>query len=317
MPKKITKIFRVGKNTYFHHNYGVYVRKNKLHARFLGASSLASVVGLIFVFTNFALPFMKNSQLFQNTQELKPSPVVQAEPTPLDKLIKPIAQEDEGLKELIESKISTYPSSQKWSVLVYDLKYDRTVKVNENEVYASASLYKLFLIDALENKLPYDKWWWTWVGGSSVGECVEKMIKSEDSPCAEELGKYIGWEKVDEINKQNGYSNTTMSSYKGKLTTPADVSELFVRMKKGQVLSDKARRFVFDALYQQGQTGGFAKGCKDCRAADKIGELNGITHDAGVVTHGPHSYALVVMSKGGSLKQIAEITKLIDSQLKQ
>ncbi len=95
------------------------------------------------------------------------------------------------------------------------------------------------------------------------------------------------------------------------------MGKLFVSLKKGQILSDNARRFVFDALYQQNITRGIPKGCgSDCRTADKQGELSGIAYDAGVVTHGKSDYVLVIMSQGGDFKKITELTKVIDDYLR-
>lgn len=232
-----------------------------------------------------------------------------------EKKIEPISRQDDNLKNLISEKISEFKNSS-WSVYVYDLKNDKTASVNATETMDAASLYKLFLLESLDQKLPYERWQYTWLTSQSISVCVDAMLQESDDPCAEDLSKYLDLNKVDAYNKKNGYKNTVFSDhFGGKQTTAEDVGKLFVNLKKGEILSDYARRYVFDALYQQQLNKGIAKGCGDCRTANKQGELSNVAYDAGVITHGKRSYVLVAMTKGGNFKDITNLTKEIDAYL--
>lgn len=312
--KQRTKKFRVGSTTYFHHQHGVYVAKKRGKSMAATMSVLIVMTGGFFVGKEFAWPLISNNSGVQRVQQAAENKLIPSEKQPDNKNAEPIRTEDELLGSIIEDKLATMPAGQKWSVFVYDLKTERTASVNIEEKYASASLYKLFLVEALEQKLPYDQWQWTWVGNSSVADCVETMLKSEDNPCAQELGDFIGWDKIEELNKKSGYNGTTVAGDNGRETNAKDLGEFFARLKKGQILSDNARRFVFDALYQQSPSKGIAKGCKQCRTANKLGELKDVAHDAGIVTRGSRDYVLVVLSEGGSYKQIADLTKIIEQR---
>lgn len=310
--KPKTQKFRIGDNTYFHHRHGIYLRKNRVRSFALTSSVLAVMIGGFFIGREFAWPILQKNTQVQRVQQIATDTFVSQQQDPNNQDAEPIRVEDELLRSVLEDKIDTFGKDEKWSVFVYDLNTERTANVNTDETFASASLYKLFLLEALENKLPFDQWQWTWVGSMSVLDCVQAMLKTTDDPCAQELGEYIGWDEIDQLNQEKGYHATKLSQTDGRETTASDVGEFYARMKKAQMLSDYARRFVFDALYQQTIKKGIAKGCNKCRTANKQGELSNVAHDAGIVTHGTHDYVLVIMSEGGTFKQIEELTRLVE-----
>jgi len=278
-------------------------------------SILLVAVGGFLITANIAIPMIKkNISSFQNRKPVNVNQIAAAEPNSNENTLPEIKQENETLKALIKEKLNSFPKDQKWSVFLYDLNEGGVVNINSDQIYSSASLYKLFLLEGLESKLPFDKWAKTRLPDRmTVKDCVEAMLKTSDSACAEHLGDYVGWDGIDELNAKSGFVKSKVSSNPGRKSTAAEAGELLIRLKKGQVLSDKARRFVFDALYQQSNAKGMTLGCNDCRVADKLGEAGGIAHNAGVVTHGSRSYVLVIMSENGTFEQIADITKLIES----
>lgn len=306
-------IFRIASKAYFHHQNGVLIRKNRFRLAALNTLTLLVIAGGFFGSYNYLIPTLRSASYFQN-KDVTTENIVSAEKPPQESPKAPIVKEDELLKFAINQKIASFPKSQNWSVYAYELDSDQTVRINQDQSYDAASLYKLFLLEALENKLPYEKWEYTYVGGKSLKSCAELMLQAADDPCGEELGKYLGWDYIDEFNQKSGYGKTSLAGLSGRQTSPADVGDLLISLKKGHSLSDNARRFVFDTLYQQTYSKGLAKGCGDCRVAGKSGELSGVSHDAGVVTHGGKSYVLVIMSDGGSFEQISEITKLVDER---
>jgi beta-lactamase class A len=311
--KNKLRLFRFGRKTYFHHQNGVFIRKNRLQQTAFSTSLLMFAASGFFVAYEYGLPAFRSSY-FQSQKSIQTDAPVPVEQEPSEIVQTPIEQEDELLKLAINDKLATFPSTQKWSVFVHDLNSDRTVNINVDDEYDSASLYKLFLLEALEHKLPHDEWKRTNVGKTKISQCLESMLKVADNPCSEPLVEYLGGEYVDEINQKNGFVKTSVAGASGRKTTPSEVGELLIRLKKGHILSDKSRRFVFDALYQQTYSKGIPSGCINCRTANKSGELNSVSHDAGVVTHGANSYVLVIMSEGGTFEQITDLTRLIDSR---
>jgi hypothetical protein len=314
--KKLKKIFTAEKRAYFHHKHGTYFRKNRKKQTFIWATSLLSICGCFLFISTYLVPLIQSSsylQARQNDYQAQDSQEVSAE----DKKLKPISRNNSELEAIVNNTLDELALSDPWSVYIYDLKDDSSVQINSEQALDAASLYKLFLIEYLEQKLSYDEWANTWLTDQSVADCVYNMLREDDDPCAEDLANYLDLKAVDNFNELNDYKNTSFAGHSGKQTSAADIGKLFVSLKKGQTLSDNARRFVFDALYQQDINSGIAKGCgKDCRTANKQGELSDIAYDAGVVTHGKRDYVIVVMSQGGDFKQISKLTKVVDDYLR-
>lgn len=223
--------------------------------------------------------------------------------------------QDQQLAKKIAAKLATFPKSQQWSVYVQDIGSDRSAAINADAGYEPASFYKLFLLAPLESKFPTDKWS-TRIKGKSLKTCIDLMLRLSDNACGQAIGSLINWSYADSFNESIGFNKTKFSNGQGGTTTAREVGGLFVSLRKGEILTDKARRQVFDSLYGQKHAKGIPAGCTtNCRVANKTGDINGFVHDGGVVTHGKDSYVLVVMSKGGSFDQIAELTRTIDTEM--
>jgi hypothetical protein len=136
-----------------------------------------------------------------------------------------------------------------------------------------------------------------------------------DDSCAQQIGAYVNWDYADEYNSSVGFINTTLGEGNDPKTNAREVGQLLVQLKSSQMLSDLGRRHVFDELYHQDYVSGIPAACDDCAVANKASDQKGFVHDAGIVTRGQKSYVVVVMSEGGSFKQIAQLTRLIDEQL--
>lgn len=226
-----------------------------------------------------------------------------------------LQKQDAALQTAVNQVINAFPSDQQWSVYVQDLNSTRSVSINANQSYDAGSLYKLFLPAPLEKKVPVDKWDYWWITESNIKYCIDSIFsEADDDNCAKAIGNLAKWDFIDHFNQNAGYNQTKLIESEPK-TTARDVGTLLATMKRGKMLSDLARRAMFDALYIPKTSQAIAAGCQDCRTANKIAQTDRITHDAGIVTHGQHSYVIVVMSQGGSLKQISSITKAVDKEL--
>lgn len=224
-------------------------------------------------------------------------------------------REDEKLAEAILKKTQSMPASTEWAVSVRDLKTGRMANVNSDKIMPSASLYKLFLLAPLEKKLPADNWRIK-INRFSVNECVIAMLKVSDNDCADALAGYSNWNKIDSINSELGFKNTKINKQNSQTTTTRDVAELMYRLQTSKILSDKGRRTVFDALYEQKYRDGIPAGCgEQCLVANKTGEIDNIKNDAAIVSHSGGQYVVVIMSKNTSWKQVAEVASFVDREL--
>ena len=219
------KFSDIGRSTYFHHQNGVVFFRKRSRISALYAGSMLAVAGGFFVISQLAIPAI-NKQLrsFQNQKPVAAPSLSLAEPKSNETNLPEIKRDNEALTALIKDKIATFSNSSNWAVFVYDLEEDRTVNINSDKVFESASLYKLFLIEALENKLPFDKWQKTKLPDkTTVKDCVQAMLQSSDSACGEEIGKFIGWDAVYELIKE-WFSATKI--IQRTYTTPPNTGEL-------------------------------------------------------------------------------------------
>ena len=225
------------------------------------------------------------------------------------------AKEDTSLVRTIQKEIDQMPDGSEWEVSLRDLKSGRMANVNSDTSIQAASLYKLFLLAPLEKKINADNWK-SVIGKTSINDCVMAMIKLSDNDCPQSLANYINWKNIDPYNQTLGFKQTKINSKDGQTTTAREVSEMMYRLQNSQILSDKARRLVFDALYEQTFRSGIPAGCgADCLVGNKTGDLDGYRHDAAVVTHGSSKYVLVIMTKDATWTQIADLSATIDREM--
>jgi hypothetical protein len=225
------------------------------------------------------------------------------------------SQDDKPLAGAIRDQLDNYPGKQEWSVYVNDLNTGLSASINADRTYSAGSLYKLFLLAPLESKIPAEQWDYNWDSGYNVSYCVDIFLSAADDSCSQQLGGYTNWDYSDEYNQKIGFINTKLGEGGEAKTNAREVGHLLSQLKTSQLLSDMGRRHVFDALYHQDYIAGIPATCDDCVVANKSTEHNGFVHDAGIVTRGQKSYVIVIMSKGGSLKQIGQISRTVDKQL--
>ncbi len=224
-------------------------------------------------------------------------------------------KQDPSLEEAVSKVVDSLPADEQWSVYVQDLNSTRSFSLNAEKSYDAGSLYKLFLLSALEQKVPSDKWDNWWVTQSNVKYCVSAMLSElDDEYCAKAIGNLVKWSTADEINHNQGYGQTKLVETNPQ-TTAKDVGVLLANMKRGKFLDEITRRTAFDALYELKRSKGIASACKDCRTANKIAQTASNAHDVGIVTRGKKSYVVVIMSKNGNSAQIAKIAKAIDKEM--
>ncbi len=307
------KLFRTNKNYNYDHKIGAYQRRRSAGSYVFMASFIVVMGGAVWA-GHWAL----NSKVVNARQDgAAESSIKQATPTQQKFGEQTYSvREDEALTKTIKQKIDTMPKSTRWSVSVRDIRTGRMANVNSDEVMPAASVYKLFLLAPLEKKLPANNWS-VYLGRSSVQDCVIAMLKMSDNDCAEAVMRYANPAKIDQINEELGFKNTKLNTMNNTpVTTARDAAEMMYRLQTSKILSDKGRRTVFDALYEQKYREGIPSGCNnECLVANKTGDVDNIKNDVGVVSYGGNQYIVAIMSQNTSWKQIAELSGFINSEI--
>ncbi|OGL30749.1 hypothetical protein A3F37_03980 [Candidatus Saccharibacteria bacterium RIFCSPHIGHO2_12_FULL_41_12] len=220
-----------------------------------------------------------------------------------------IRHKNKELNRQLVTKTREY-KDVKWSIYVEDINSGLTASINENDSYNIGSVSRLVALPALESKINPDRWG-NYLFGNSVKQCVGSGLGQSNDACYDKLMKYLGKDYINSTMKSYGYDIEVNNEFNAKVS-PEDLGAYLSDMKHGQSLFSKTRRAVFDTLYTPKQTPGLSLGCGDCRVADKQSFDKNIAVDAGIVTHGPRSYAVVIMAEGGTLDQITDIAQTID-----
>lgn len=310
--QKKDSVYRVARLRRYHFREGVRRRRGHLLPSFAACAVL--------VFAGFAANRLDIKQYLTDrphnnvANALEESPEVSALEQSISRANE-VSSQDQSLAKTIKDQIDNYPDDQQWSIYVNDLASGTTASVNAEKIYAAGSLHKLFLLAPLESKIPASQWQYNWDTGYNVSSCVQQFLSAADDDCSQYLGGYANWDYVNEFNTEIGFTDTSSDEGNASVTSAQEVGQLLTQLKTSQILSDVGRRQVFDALYHQDYIAGLTTTCEDCVVANKSAETGGFIHDAGIVTRGKDSYVIVVMSKGGSLKQIGQIARTVDKEL--
>lgn len=320
MKNKFSPLRRAKAVYYFEHRNGVLESKPKSATH---TQKFSGVLVALFIFGGTGVAA---KQLLDYRQErMSPSASLQRQSTPVDTSQKASeedklkdankkAREDEQLAKNVKSKLKNVPGAQKWSVYIRDVKSDRMASINADNTFEATNLSNLFMTIPLEAKLDSASWNYR-AGKSTVAKCVQLMISSSDATCSQSVSQYADLKNSEGVLNGASFKKTTLKDK--QQTTARETGELLYRLQSSQLLSDKARRIVFDGLYGQKMREGIPAGCdQKCLIANIAGESKTVRHDAAIVTTGDSQYVVVIMTNGGSWSQIADVASFVHQELK-
>jgi beta-lactamase class A len=231
-------------------------------------------------------------------QVLTPAATEQT-PTPKDKSAE--------LNSLLSSWAVQH-KSQQWGISVRQISGgDAQASYQSDQRFYPASIYKLLILETLFKKTPYSAWGKSLSNGMTITKCVDRMIRYSDNNCGVALGIYAGWTPATNQLKSLGLTNTALNTPDNQLRTSAGDVAKYLEYFYADTAYPDAKQFTLNVMSQQLYRSGIPAGSTGCTVYDKIGDLNGYKHDAGIVACPDTTYILVVMSKGGSYAQIADI----------
>ena len=192
----------------------------------------------------------------------------------------------------------------------------RSASANGSKQFEAASTYKLFVSYSVLSRIESGAIQWTdTVNNESVSSCFDAMIVVSDNNCAVALAHAVGgWGVVDNDAWGLGISHGTNLGGDTKYTTADDLDLILQKYQQGTVLNDSDRaRLIGDMkkqIYRQGIPAGTG-----LTVADKVGFVDNVIHDAGIV-YGPNGpYVMVVMTSNSSWSAIANVAQQINQYL--
>ena len=210
-----------------------------------------------------------------------------------------------------------------YSVVLIDLKSNDSFLLNENKIYASASLYKLWLMAYIFEKINSGDVSYNLVLSKpvsylntkfsippeytlrsegqveySIKDAIYKMITESDNESALLLTDYFGTREVENYMKNNGYSNTSFG-LDGNLpnTNALEVSKFFKDLYLGKIVNKNYSDDMLQILKDQTFNHKAAKYIPSTiDFAHKTGELQNFSHDAGIIFLQTNPYVIVIMT---------------------
>ena len=190
----------------------------------------------------------------------------------------------------------------------------RSAEYNSTRAFTTASTYKLFVAYGTIKKIEDGKWKWgdSVVGGRDVAKCFDEMIVLSDNPCAEALLKRYGYNDLTRDIQSLGLYNSGFYTEAPK-TTARDLTTFLTKLKNGSLgIRDGNKDRLLNAMSRNVYRQGIPAGTSG-KAANKVGFLGGLLHDASVVYSPKGDYVLVIMTDGSSWAKIADLTRKIEA----
>lgn len=190
--------------------------------------------------------------------------------------------------------------------------------VNPDKEFFTASIYKLHVaydgyraIDAgrYRGTQPY-------LGGYTRAQCLDAMIRSSYSPCAERWWTELGRERLDELAESRGFTHTDLV---GLRSTARDSAGLLRLVYLGTGLSSASQRAFLDSMRDQPAKyrAGLPSGMPGQTVYDKVGwNLDHEWHDVAIVDFGAGRRVIVAaFTTGAGYANVRALGRLVATRL--
>ena len=219
----------------------------------------------------------------------------------------------------MKSGLADLPNQTTTAVAMIDLS-DRgysSVNYNSDIQFTSASTYKIYVAYAMIHDVETgQKNWHSPINGTTWETCLSRMIINSDNACPERYLSLIGYSRFNEIVSGLGASDKTVFAPYDMRTTAADLALVLQKIYQGELMSDENKNRLFGLMEQQVYRQGIPAGVGDKGIIyDKVGFMDGLLHDAGIVHTDSGDYILVIMTNGESWQYIARIVTYINDLL--
>ena len=220
-----------------------------------------------------------------------------------------------------------------YAVVFKNLSTGETFSQNDTREYETASLYKLWVMAAVYRQIAEGKINKTDIlkedittlnqkfkiasesaertEGSvttTVQDALRKMITYSDNYSALILTAKIRLSSVSNFLTSSGFSQSHVGTGgKNPSSTAHDIALFFEKLYRGELTDQESTREMLDLLKAQQLNGKIPKYLPSSLAiAHKTGELDGYSHDGGIIYTPQGNYILVILSESTSRQQADE-----------
>jgi beta-lactamase class A len=214
-----------------------------------GQIALAIALFVVILIVGFAIRILLYND--DNKVEVTTTPIASTDDSSI--------VEDERIKEepgfdavALQKAVELWLEDATGNAGVYITEVDGAVlaATEPDQVFFAASIYKLYV--AYEGYQRIDEGIFdpseVYVSGFTRAECLDKMIRESDSPCAEKLWIELGKEAVTKQLISYGLKNTSMTAL---TTTAADAGIILSRIATGERLSQESQQALLQSMENQ------------------------------------------------------------------
>ena len=246
--------------------------------------------------------------------EVQQASAVTAEVAPSIQYSRSYSPTHVGLSALMQNFAQTHPGT--YGVVLTELSGQyRRATYNADKSFTTASTYKLFVAYSTLRRIESGAWHWSdqIQGGRDLTKCFDDMIVVSDNACGSALLQKIGYTVITNEARSIGCAGTSFLGSDAIKTTPEDLALILAELQSGQILNQQSSRDIWiNAMKRNIYRQGIPKGVSGV-VADKVGFLNGLLHDAGIVYAPTGTYVLAIMTDGSSWANIADLTRQIEA----
>lgn len=262
-----------------------------------------------------------------------------------DSLLSPLADvisasfktQNTNLKDVVEKELAG--KDGEYAVVIKNLKTGENFYYNEHKVFEPGSLYKLWVMAAVFEKIQNgeileddvleqdaaalnEKFHIATESAEKrngkitfkVKEAMDEMITASDNYAALLLAEKIRLSSVKTFLKINGFNESALGE--PPKTTAFDIALFFEKLYKGELTDSEHTLRMIGFLKNQKLNGKLPKYLPSrTLLAHKTGEINDFSHDSGIVYLPKGDYIIVVLSRGESRRLldegIAKISKAV------
>lgn len=197
------------------------------------------------------------------------------------------------LDKWAKNNIETLPGE--WSVKLIFLNDNFQWQRYSTQRMPAASLIKLPVVAAFYHQVEEGEYSLDdEINGSTMGQSAEIALSESDNGAWQDLQNEIGEAKINSLMIDWGMTKTSLED---NTTTAEDIGLFFTKLYNGEILSEeyseKMLTDVTDTIYETEIPAGVPEGI---RVAHKVGYLDKVVSDAGIVYFPDNPYVLVIMS---------------------
>ena len=183
--------------------------------------------------------------------------------------------------------------------VVHDLTDGERCVRDPDEIYVTASLYKLIVLAEAHRQREAGTFLFSeTVVGLPATEAISSMIRGSINETAHGLLERLGFEEVEALPAELGMNNTVIRG-ENYTTTAADIAHFFIELHGRRLISPQADEAMVELLLGQRIRDRIpALLPPDLPIAHKTGRIDRFAHDAGIVYAPGGAYVLVVLTEG-------------------